>query len=126
MSPSTSGIFLQLPKNIYPNGLQLSEKAKEIAVKLKKEGFSASDGWVDKWKKVYNIKSKVIVDDSGDVNSETVAAWKGCMSPQLAVKRRTSTIWVKQDAFGRPFLTMVLGNVARSARMDNNQSKVLP
>ena len=68
--------LLATSKNIYPNGPQLSEKAKEIAVKLKKEGFSASDGWLDKWKKRYNIKSKSVVGESGDVSSETVAAWK--------------------------------------------------
>ena len=50
--------LLATSKNIYPNGPQLSEKAKEIAIKLKKEGFNASEGWLDKWKKRYNIKKK--------------------------------------------------------------------
>ena len=50
--------LLATSKNIYPNGPQLSEKAKKIAIKLKKNGFNASDGWLDDWKKhlIYNIK----------------------------------------------------------------------
>ena len=68
--------LLATSKNIYPNGPQLSEKAKEIAIKLKKEGFNASEGWLDKWKKRYNIKKKAIVGESGDVSSETITAWK--------------------------------------------------
>ena len=41
--------------NIYPGGAQLTEKAKEIAVRLEKHKFSGSNGWLHKWKGRYNI-----------------------------------------------------------------------
>ncbi len=33
----------------YPGGPELSEKAKQIAVRLCKSNFKASHGWLDKW-----------------------------------------------------------------------------
>ena len=68
--------LLAISKNIYPAGPQLSEKAKEIAVRLGKTNFKASDGWLDKWKKRHNLKSKAVVGECGDVSSETVSSWK--------------------------------------------------
>ena len=43
--------LLAISENTYLNGPQFSEIAKEIAVKLDKDGFKASEGWLDKWKK---------------------------------------------------------------------------
>jgi len=43
-------------KNIYPGGPQLTEKAKEIAEHLSIPNFKGSRGWLEKWKKRYNIK----------------------------------------------------------------------
>ena len=68
--------LLAVSKNIHPAGPQLSEKAKEIAVRLGKTEFKASDGWLDKWKKRFNIKSKAVVGESGDVSCATVSSWK--------------------------------------------------
>ena len=68
--------LIAVSKNIYPGGSQLREQAKLIAERLQKSDFKASDGWFDKWKKHYNIKSKAVVGESGDVNSETVSSWK--------------------------------------------------
>ena len=72
--------LLAVSKNIYPSGPQLAEKAKEIAVRLGKTEFKASDGWLDKWKKRFNIKSKAVVGESGDVCSATVSSWKERLS----------------------------------------------
>ena len=67
--------LLACSKNIYPAGPQLSEKAKEIAATLGKPDFKASNGWLDKWKKRFNITQKSVVGESGDVNPETVPSW---------------------------------------------------
>jgi len=40
--------LLACSKNIYPVGLQLCEKAKQIAERLQKPEFKASNGWLQK------------------------------------------------------------------------------
>ena len=47
---------LSCSKNIYPGGPELMEKAKEMAEKLGKPDFKGFRGWLDKWKKRYNVK----------------------------------------------------------------------
>ena len=67
---------LATSKNIYPGGPQLIEKAKCIAEVLGKPDFKASNGWLDKWKKRYNIKQVTISGEAGDVLGVTVDSWK--------------------------------------------------
>ena len=67
---------LACSKNIHPGGPELTEKAKEIAEKLGKSDFKGSRGWLDKWKKRYNVKQLRICGESGDVQGETVDSWK--------------------------------------------------
>lgn len=55
-------------KNIYPTGPQLIEKAKEIAARLNKPDFKGSNGWLQKWKKKYNIRQVAVCGESGDVH----------------------------------------------------------
>ena len=57
-------------------GPQLIEKAKQIAVALGKPDFKESRGWLEKWKKRYNIKNLRIRGESGDVQGPTVDSWK--------------------------------------------------
>ena len=58
-------------------GPQLIEKSKQIAVSLgKKPEFKGSRGWLEKWKKRYNIKNLQISGESGDVQGPTVDCWK--------------------------------------------------
>ena len=47
--------ILACSKNIFPMGPQLIVKAKQIATCLGKHNFKGSNGWLDKWKKRYNI-----------------------------------------------------------------------
>ena len=54
----------------------LKEKAIEIADKLGVEGFKASNGWLDKWKKCHFIKRVTVCGESGDVSGPTVDSWK--------------------------------------------------
>ena len=64
--------MLACSKNVYPGGPELTEKAKEIAEKLGKPDFKGSRGWLDRWKKRYNVKQLKICGESGDVRGETV------------------------------------------------------
>ncbi|XP_066253423.1 tigger transposable element-derived protein 6-like [Euwallacea similis] len=54
------------------SGGLVKEKAKEIAEKFGYKNFSASDGWLKKWRKRHNISFKYISGEAADVNQETV------------------------------------------------------
>ena len=84
---------LAVSKNIYPAGPQLSEKAKEIAnTVLGKPDFKASNGWLDKWKKRYNIRQITISGEAGDVAGETVESWKERL-PELLQGYEAKDVW---------------------------------
>ena len=51
-------------KNTYSGGPQLIEKAKEIAERLNIPNFKGSRGWLEKWKKRYNIKRVKVCGES--------------------------------------------------------------
>ena len=63
-------------KNIYPCGPQLSTKAKEIAARLGVPNFEGTNGWLEKWKRRYNVRKVTVSGESGDVSGVTVSAWK--------------------------------------------------
>ena len=48
--------LLAVSKNVFPDGTQLAEKAKEIVSKFGFSDFKASNGWLDRWKKKHNVK----------------------------------------------------------------------
>lgn len=79
-------------KNIYPGGPQLREKAKQIAEHLGKSGFKGSRGWLDKWKKRYNVKQLRVCGESGDVRGETVDSWKERL-PEIVRGYSKENIW---------------------------------
>ena len=54
----------------------MCEKAKQIAKHFHKPEFNASNGWLDRWKKQYNIKHVKINGESGEVSGMTVKSWK--------------------------------------------------
>ena len=83
---------LACSKNIYPGGAQLTEKAKEIAVRLGKPKFSGSNGWLQKWKVRYNIKQVTICGESGDIRGDTVESWKERL-PELLRGFSREDIW---------------------------------
>ena len=68
--------LLTCSKNIYPDGPQLKEKAKEIAERLEKSDFKGTNGWLEKWKKRHHIRRVTICGEPGDVCGDTVASWK--------------------------------------------------
>ena len=79
-------------KSIYPSGPQLIEKGKEIAEKLGKSAFKGSRGWLEKWKKRYNVKQVKISGESADVSGETVDSWKERL-PEIIAGYEQDDIW---------------------------------
>ena len=77
---------------MYPVGPQLCEKAKEIAERLQVPNFKASNGWLDRWKKRYNIRHVKINGESGGVSGLTVESWKERL-PQLLHDYECRDIW---------------------------------
>ena len=46
-------------RNLYPDGPLLKEKALQIAKQLNDLSFTASNGWLESWKKKHNIRQVV-------------------------------------------------------------------
>lgn len=84
--------LLACSKNVYPVGPQLCEKAKQIAERLQKSDFKASNGWLDRWKKRYNIRHVKINGESGEVSGLTVESWKERI-PELLQEYSSENIW---------------------------------
>ena len=84
--------LLACSKNIYPSGPQLCKKVKEIAKRLHVEGFKASNGWIDKWKRRYNVRYVKISGESADVSGVTVELWKERVS-ELVEGYAAEDIW---------------------------------
>ena len=84
--------LLACTKIIYPVGSQLCEKAKQIAERFQKPEFKASNGWLDRWKKRYNIKHVKINGESGEVSGATVDSWKERL-PELLQGYASENIW---------------------------------
>ena len=64
--------------NIYPDGQMLKEEALEIKKHLNNDEFltfTASNGWLGKWKISYGIREKRANGEAGEVSGETVNAW---------------------------------------------------
>ena len=83
---------LACSKNVFPTGPQLMEKAKQIASCLGKEDFKGSNGWLEKWKKRYNITHLRICGKSGDVQGPTVESWKERL-PEIIAGYARDDIW---------------------------------
>lgn len=62
--------------NVPVSGPLLQEEALEIAKALNVDDFHASNGWLEKWKKRYNIVNMNVAGEEGDVNEEVVNSWE--------------------------------------------------
>jgi hypothetical protein len=63
-------------KNMCPSGSELAQKARQMALALGIVKFKGSNGWLNKWKKRYNIKQIKMSGESGDVSGLSVDTWK--------------------------------------------------
>ena len=83
---------LATTRNIYPAGPQLCEKARQIAEKLGVDHFKASNGWLDQWKRRYDIHKMKINGESGNVAGETIASWRERI-PELLRGYSAENVW---------------------------------
>ena len=58
------------------SGPMLQEEALIVASRLGIKDFKASNSWLGRFKERHNIKQLVVSGESGDVNEETVTAWR--------------------------------------------------
>ena len=64
--------------NIYPDGPMLKKEAMEIKKCLDKvefKNFTASNGWLEKWKISYGVRKRKVNGEAGEVAEYTVRAW---------------------------------------------------
>ena len=83
--------LIAILKNFFPDGTQISEKAKEIANQLGFNDFKPSNGWFDRWKK-HNIKRMTNSGESGDISGSTVSFWKERL-PKIVEIYRSEDVW---------------------------------
>ena len=102
-------------------GPQLCEKAKVIAEHLGISNFKASNGWLDRWKRRYNVKKVKINGEAGDVRGETVHSWMERL-PERGIRVVTSGILMKQLAFGKLYPIMALERKDHSAKVAKKPS----
>ena len=65
-------------ENIYPDGPIFKEEAMEIKKRLDKvefKNFTASNGWLEKWKISYGVRESKVNGEAGEVAEYTVSLW---------------------------------------------------
>ena len=78
--------------NIPVDGTMLQEEALLIAEKLGISGFTASNGWLQRFKQHYNLQRMATAGQDGDVSNETLERWSERegnytrMAPQRCMK----------------------------------------
>ena len=110
--------ILACSKNIYPAGPQLIEKAKQIAEHLGKSDFKGSNGWLEKWKRIYNyIKELSICEESGDVHGKTIDSWKERI-PEIVQGYTKDDIWNMDETgvFWKALLNRGFGQKGKECR----------
>ena len=70
----------------------MKEKALEIAGCLDCDEFKTSNGWLDCWKKRYNVRQMQVSGESGDVSGATVDSWKKRL-PHILQGYSAEDIW---------------------------------
>ena len=78
--------------NIPVSGTMLQEEALIIAEKLGIEGFAASNGWLELFKKTQNISTMSVAGEEGVVSSMTLESWKE-RSRELVRGWKAENIW---------------------------------
>ena len=63
------------------------------------ENFKASDGWLDRWKKRFNVSFKTVSGESNACTDEMVAPWEQTTLPTILSKYDLNQIY-NADEFG--------------------------
>ena len=61
--------------NVPVSGPKIHEEALLIAERLEIKDFTASNGWLEKFKKKHNICIMTVAGEEGDVRPETLESW---------------------------------------------------
>ena len=85
------------------------EKAKEIADKLGKPNFTGSRGWLDKWKKRFNVNQLKFVENLVTLKVQLLIHGRSvCQKLSVATRKTTSGTWTRRVCFGEHCQTKVL------------------
>ena len=72
------------------------------------DDFSASDGWLDCWKRTYSVKQRRIVGGAGDVSTKMVTSWMERINELTegeATHWKTFGIWISLAVFLKLYRT---------------------
>ena len=79
--------------------LAFKTKAIDFEEKINVENFKASDGWLDRWKKRFNVSFKTVSGESNACTDEMVAPWEQNTLPTVLSKYDLNHIY-NADEFG--------------------------
>ena len=86
-------------RDVAVSALILKTKAMEFAEKMNVKDFHASDGWLYRWKKRYNVSFKTVSGEANACTSEMVAPWEETTLPTILSKYKLNKIY-NADEFG--------------------------
>ena len=66
-------------------------KAFEFAEKMNVENFKESDGWLDRWKKQFNVSFKTVSGESNACTDEIGTPWEQATLPTIFSSTRSTT-----------------------------------
>ena len=86
--------------------------------------FKASHGWLDKWKKRYNVKYLKICGESGDVHNETMKSSKERL-PEIVQAYDNDNIWNMDESglFFKHYLIMAFTTKVRNVMVVKKQAE---
>ena len=74
------------------SGPMIQEEELQIALKLNVTGFTASNGWLEKWKTRRNVKQFSVAGEDGEVNAETLES-RAERLPEIVKGYELKDIW---------------------------------
>ena len=86
-------------RNVVVTSSILKTKARELAEKINVKGFQASDGWLDRWKRRYNVAFKTVSGEGNSCTTEMTAPWDETTLPTILSKYKLDEIY-NADEFG--------------------------
>ena len=86
-------------KDVAVSTLVSKTKAIDFAEKMKAENFKASDSWLDRWKKRFNVPFKTVSGESNACTDEMVTPWEQTTLPTILSKYDLNQIY-NADEFG--------------------------
>ena len=96
-------IFKWLPvvrsRYVAVSALVFKTKVTEFSEKMNVENFKASDGWLDCWKKQFNVSFKMVSCKSNACTDEMVAPWEQITLPTILPKYHLNQIY-NAEKFG--------------------------